>query len=375
MSKILYISHTRDESGWSRSAIDTILAMDSVNIDIVPRCVNFAGKNPALPNRILELENKDPRGADICWQAILPEYAEPNGSFKLNVVEYFSETDSIPDIWVKNINLFDLAIVHSKASAKSSKRSGVTIPIEVLPVPIDTTKFHKQYPVTNLRQQFPTDFLFLAVGEWNERKDYESLIKAFHIAFVPEDPVQLVIKTGIPGKSPQEAAQIITSFCNEVKTKLRLYPNTAHYKNEILVLDRLPDEVMCSLYKDCNSFVSTSHGEGLCLPALDALGFGLPIIAPEHTAFMDYLYDAPNQLIIAYDTPCYGEMNQLPYLHTARENWCTVDIDDLVGMMQFLYKNPQINRQNWIDYSNKINEFSYENVGNKIKSLLERNNA
>jgi len=242
-------------------------------------------------------------------------------------------------------------------------------------VPVDTEKFHKSYPGTSLRQQYPADFLFFTMGEWNERKDYESLIKAFHIAFAPEDSVQLVIKTGIPGKSPQEAAQIITSFCTDVKNKLRLYPSPDHYKKEVLILDRLPDEVIYSLYNDCDCFVTTSHGEGWSLPTIDALGFGIPIIAPEHTAFMDYLYDSPNSLIVAYDEPCYGEMNQIPYLHTARENWWTVDIEDLVGTMQFLYRNPRIARDNWRVYSEKINEYSYQCVGNQIQSLLERGNG
>lgn len=371
--KILFINHMRDMSGWAQSAIDTIFAMDSVGIDVVPRCVNFAGKNPKLPARLLELEQKDSHGCDIVWQNILPEYLSYDKRCGFNICSYFTETDSIPSVWAERINTMDLAVVHTTESKRASERGGVTIPIQVLPVPIDITKFYKTYPSTSLRKQFPNDYLFLCVAEWNARKGWEDLIKAFHVAFAPEDAVQLVIKTSIPGKSSQEASKIVADFCNEVKTKLRLYPTLEAYKQEILIMDYLPDEVLYTLYNDVDCYVTATRGEGWCIPAFDAMGFRKPVIAPCHTSFEDYFNVCPTPLIECRREPCYGEMGQLPYLHTARENWWTVDIDDLVNAMQFEFRNPIVSKKNWHVYgADTIPTFNYNNVGAQIKNLLEQ---
>ena len=51
--KVLYIGHYREGSGWGQAAIDYILAMDSVGIDVVPRAVNLNQRHLQLQERIL----------------------------------------------------------------------------------------------------------------------------------------------------------------------------------------------------------------------------------------------------------------------------------------------------------------------------------
>ena len=55
--KVLYIGCYREGTGWGQAAIDYILAMDSVGIDVVPRAVKLNNNQPELPQRILELES------------------------------------------------------------------------------------------------------------------------------------------------------------------------------------------------------------------------------------------------------------------------------------------------------------------------------
>ena len=79
--KVLYIGCYREGTGWGQAAIDYILAMDSVGIDVVPRAVKLNNNQPELPQRILELESKDSSGSDVCIQHVLPHMMDYNSKF------------------------------------------------------------------------------------------------------------------------------------------------------------------------------------------------------------------------------------------------------------------------------------------------------
>jgi glycosyltransferase involved in cell wall biosynthesis len=66
----------------------------------------------------------------------------------------------------------------------------------------------------------------------------------------------------------------------------------------ILFVDRLlADAEMPSLYAAANHYWSMSHGEGWDQPMMEAAATGLRLIAPRHTAYLDYLDSDVAQLI------------------------------------------------------------------------------
>ena len=83
--KVLYIGCYRDGTGWGNAATDYILAMDSVGINVVPRPVKLNARNPEIPARLIELENRDSRGSDVCIQHVLPHMMDYNGIFEKNI--------------------------------------------------------------------------------------------------------------------------------------------------------------------------------------------------------------------------------------------------------------------------------------------------
>ena len=87
--RVLYIGCYRDGTGWGQAAIDYILAMDSVGIDVVPRAVKLNSNIAELPDRILELENKSSRGCNVCIQHVLPHMMDYNGKFEKNISNIF----------------------------------------------------------------------------------------------------------------------------------------------------------------------------------------------------------------------------------------------------------------------------------------------
>ena len=60
--KVLYIGCYRDGTGWGNAAIDYILSLDAVGVDVVPRAIKLNNKQVELPSRIVELENKSSSG-------------------------------------------------------------------------------------------------------------------------------------------------------------------------------------------------------------------------------------------------------------------------------------------------------------------------
>ena len=42
--KVLYIGHYRDGTGWGNAALNNILSLDAVGIDVVPRAITYEQK-------------------------------------------------------------------------------------------------------------------------------------------------------------------------------------------------------------------------------------------------------------------------------------------------------------------------------------------
>ena len=124
--KVLYIGCYRDGTGWGQAATDYILAMDSVGIDVVPRPLKLNGNQFPLPKRILELEEKDSSGCDICIQHTLPHLMEYSTKFEKNIALYSTETSNFIDSgWSRKINMMDEAWVVNNQMVHASKDSGV----------------------------------------------------------------------------------------------------------------------------------------------------------------------------------------------------------------------------------------------------------
>lgn len=68
---ILYIGHYREGTGWAKAAIDYILALDSIGVNVVCRNLPLTNNNKPVPERISELEQKSVENIDYCIQHVL----------------------------------------------------------------------------------------------------------------------------------------------------------------------------------------------------------------------------------------------------------------------------------------------------------------
>ncbi len=371
--KVLFIGHYRENSGWGHGAQDYILAMDKAGINVVPRCVKLGMNAPELPQRLLDLENQSSQGAEVCIQYVLPHLMDYNGGFKKNIGMYTTETDSFTySGWVGKLNCMDELWVANHQMKRAANRSGVTTKTKIVNYPINTDKFDKEYEPLDI-PPINGDFVFYSICDLTIRKNLVALVKAFHLEFSPSEPVSLLLKSGKFGKSSQENQQMIADDCNRIKSNLKLYKDIADYKPEIIITDTLSEEDLSRLHVTGDCFVCSSYGEAWCIPAMDALGYGNPVICTDIGGPSEFVNFDNGYPCGYHKEPVFGMTDTFGDIFTGREQWYSIDIDELRHSMRLAYEQ-YTNDVNWNakrEHARKtVQKYSYEAIGNQIKELL-----
>jgi len=380
MSKVLYVGHYRERSAWGSEAINYILAMDSVGIDVVCRPVKLGLPCPDLPKRILELEAKSSQNCDYMICHTLPHHFV-KGPFKKSIGLYATETNDFRySGWQNYINLMDEAWVICEDSKWASINSGVDIPINIVPHTHNPDKYkskrEKLYSRPAFAGLYTTDYLFYTIGEFTQRKNLPALIQAFHAEFDPSEDVNLLIKVNSSKFSGPELLQQAQGLCNKIKEDLRLYPSIDDYKSEIIMAQYLSDEEILDLHYTGDCFVSPSYGEAWSVPTQDAIALGKSVVC-SNTGGMKDMMDATDWLtshpVTVRPTPVSAQKDTFENLFTGKDTWSSVDIVDLQRSMREAYS---IRNVDYISRNRKeavalmTQKYSYTVIGNLIKSLL-----
>lgn len=369
--KVLFTGVYRDGTGWGHAAIDYILALDKVGVDIAIRPIKLNDMQFGIPDRLLELERKSIKGCDIVIQHILPHFMEYNGNFKKNIALFELETDSFAHtLWPEYINNMDVAWLTSSVAKDICKNSNVDISTEIVLHAMDTDKYKKVYPPLDIPGA-NGDFIFYTIADLNNRKNLGALVRAFHAEFDPDEPVSLLIKATKYGSNPQQCLKELQDHCNQVKQGLRLHPKMEMYKPEILVPNVLNDEVVYRLHNSCDCFVLPSCGEAWCIPAFDAMGFGKTPIVTNWGGFTDYMNNDCGWLVDYYMQQAFGGVDNMASMYTGQERWAIVDIQHLRKCMREAYENDGIREQKALAGKGRVKDFSHEVIGAKLKKVLE----
>lgn len=110
-------------------------------------------------------------------------------------------------------------------------------------------------------------FRVLYVGGAVERKGCDLAVEGYCRAFTPEEPTRLVLKLqGL--HSFYESAPAIGS------------PERADW--QVLTSDQYTDPQMANLYRSVDVVCQPYRHEGFCLPLLEAMACGIPVVYPAH---------------------------------------------------------------------------------------------
>jgi len=235
--------------------------------------------------------------------------------FKKNIIYSMMESKDTNKPFIERCNhYYDLCWTPTEYNKNDFLRNGMKLPIEVMPIGVDDIYFDESYVIKNMCFNFkvflnqsvaqlnevpdqPTGFKFLSVFRWSFRKGFDVLLKSYIEEFSKKDNVSLVIFSRHASMSHEQ------KFKDAIENDILRILNELGNKNHAPIYwcsDYVDQELMPSLYKLGDVFISTSRGEGYCLPALEASQMGLPLVAPFHTGFTDYI-DSKNSYPISVD--------------------------------------------------------------------------
>jgi glycosyltransferase involved in cell wall biosynthesis/GT2 family glycosyltransferase len=214
------------------------------------------------------------------------------------------ETTMIPHEWLSPLNSMDEVWVISEFNRVTFQECGVSVPLHVMHPGIDISEFRPFAAAV----PFDLDerFCFLAIGNSHYYKGLDILLRAFLEEFRTSSDVCLLIKTY---RYFEPEAGDIRKLLMSLRSELKLFK-----KPVVMILDDYFVDSMAGLYNAADAFISTSRGEGLCLPLLEAMACQMPVISSNFGGKSDFLNEE-NCFIIEHrlvDVP----KNDQPYHHS-----------------------------------------------------------
>lgn len=211
------------------------------------------------------------------------------------------ELESLPSHWPDILNRLDGVIVPCQWNVEVFRRSGVRVPIHVVPhlsqfEGISEPSVEDQTRMSRRLGRLAREdsrFVFYNIGFWSHRKAPYLAIEAYWQAFNASDPVLMVVKT---------SAKDITRWYRHWRNGFRLrhpspeksiadmakrYPNRAPLV--VIADETLSDEEMFALHNQGDCFVSLTRTEGWGLGAFEAARLGKPVIMTGYGGQLDFL--------------------------------------------------------------------------------------
>jgi glycosyltransferase involved in cell wall biosynthesis len=344
--KVLYRADFETNSGYARAArahAKALIETSAGKGEVLFERHTMRGENVPLDEWWREeLDARStPQSTPIKIWHETPEFYSPSPA-QINVAMLAWETDRIPNIdvpdarhnWVKQLNKMDLVWTFAESSKEAFVRSGVTVPIQVIPHPLDPHLFtppaKAEQPLLgpDRRPLRSETFKFLSVFQWIPRKDPMRLLLAYLTEFTPDEDTVLVIRAHLAEADVDEIARHVAKVRQGV-----LLPHP--HPRVLLVPGILTDAEMGELYRSVDCYVTASKGEGFGLPAHEALASGVPVIAPKHSAFLDHLNEDVGYFVDSRPEPVAGQPWAKWYHGT--QTWNAIDVMDLRRRMREAY--------------------------------------
>lgn len=317
---------------------------------------NKLEKNVTLPNNIKNIPQDNSVGnvlfyADILWDVgFKPDKLIPKA--KINIAYSMLESTIIPQKWVEILNnRFDLVAVPDQFLVDIYKKSGVNIPIFVLPIMLDLDLFLR-HPIKKIKKK---PFVFGMSGEYLIRKDHKVLLRAFSRVFKNNPDVKLILH-GRHG------------FDN-VFLKLKKYIKRNNIKNVQLIKKVFTQNEYLDFFRKLDCYVLASKGEGFSVTPRESLAMGIPCILSDNTAHSTI---CDNNFI--YRVPCYKKekiFSEAFPVNMEVGDYFSCTLEEVAKALKHMHEN----YHSYLSHSNELRQwatlFSAHNLKTYYRTLIK----
>jgi len=200
------------------------------------------------------------------------------------IAYWYWEFDTVPQAWLQQAGQVDEVWTATEFVAKGL-RARLSKPVRTMFPGVKLAPYESRP-----REYFSLDsgkYIFLFTFHMMsvmERKNPLGLIRAFRLAFRPEEPVQVVLKTSFGDRHPAQIEEL----------------HSAAEGHNIHIIDAVysPDEVL-SLMDCCDAYVSLHRSEGLGLTMAEAMLLAKPVVATQYSGNVDFM-DESNSVPVSY---------------------------------------------------------------------------
>ncbi|WMW81076.1 glycosyltransferase [Undibacterium cyanobacteriorum] len=200
------------------------------------------------------------------------------------------------------------AIGDSKLNSDELRQNGYRN-VQTIPMLVDFERFSKldlPASVLNRWRGLSDSFNLLFVGRICENKNQLELIETVsHLKSFSDSTVRLVLAGDITSASYQ--ARLV----EEVEKR--------GLKENVIFTGKISEEELAALYRQCDVFVCLSEHEGFGMPLIEAMHFGLPVVARKSSSIGDTLGGAGYLLEAGVDAyHVAAAVRSLMLTHSAR---------------------------------------------------------
>jgi glycosyltransferase involved in cell wall biosynthesis len=228
--------------------------------------------------------------------------------------------------------------------------------VEVLPLGVDLEAFSPDGERFDVPAAGCT-FLFVGGTTW--RKGADILIEAWKRAFGPDDDVQLVVKD----------FGTTTHYRNQTAgADFRALTEREDVAPVVYIEDELPFAEIPALYRAADVLVVPYRGEGFCLPALEAMACGVPVVHNGEGPTGEFVGDIGGWSLPASRVPLppeskLDELARPGYVHE-------VEVDALVEQLRAVANDAAGRRERGASALAQAQQFTWKQFAERAKESL-----
>lgn len=282
-----------------------------------------------------------------------------------NILYFYWETDTIPKRWIHLINEYDEIWAPCKLVKDAVEKCGFNKTVLIMPTPSFNRGVYSNFSIPHQKSASlkvsDKVFKFYYIFQWQYRKGYDALIKAYYNAFSGNDNVILIIKANKLEGSQSDFKKQVLEEINKIKGLRGNLP-------EIYVIpDFISNEEISYLHKMSDVYVAPNRGEGWGMPIVQAIMENSLIITTKFGGCSEFLDDR-SALFIDYKKTGVKNMNWSGHLYTADQKWAEPDVGSLSKLMIDAYSK----FENYESYTkNAFNIFKSFDI-NGVSDLIKK---